>query len=165
MSYCHSALIARESLEAAQEQQDLRVELNEVVHNIIINTIITTFTIINIIINIISNIINSSSTPSATSSHTILLSTSTLSPSTSGKLSQDHVIRSRYLVSMILTKIMILIKIMIKTNVATSLIQEEGRVRREARLEPLTGISITNNFEVALHSHCHYRVIQRDCEL
>ena len=26
--------------------------------------------------------------------------------------------------------------------------QDEGRVRREARMEPLTGISITNNFEV-----------------
>merc|ERR1712130_305332 len=26
--------------------------------------------------------------------------------------------------------------------------EEEGRVRREARLEPLTGISITNNFEI-----------------
>ena len=27
-------------------------------------------------------------------------------------------------------------------------LQDEGRVRREARMEPLTGISITNNFEV-----------------
>ena len=26
--------------------------------------------------------------------------------------------------------------------------QDESRVRREARMEPLTGISITNNFEV-----------------
>ena len=29
-------------------------------------------------------------------------------------------------------------------------LQDEGRVRREARMEPLTGISITNNFEVIL---------------
>ena len=27
-------------------------------------------------------------------------------------------------------------------------LQDEGRVKREARMEPLTGISITNNFEV-----------------
>jgi len=26
--------------------------------------------------------------------------------------------------------------------------EDEGRVRREARMEPLTGISITNNFEI-----------------
>ena len=80
---CDSELITREGLEAAQEQQDLVVELNKVGN-------INIFKI---------NIIN-------------------------------------------LQKI---------TQCMDNPFQEESRVRREARLEPLTGISITNNFEVFVH--------------